>query len=180
MNTFCQSPVMINTERKNANVANERQISLDIMAEKIKVFTGLTLQSKINNSTYYNSEEDVSESDPKSNPLVATNISDGNERKITDTDTIKGNSSHKLLTNREITAIIQGIIPPVNQTTSDGVETSGKALHAVRAVLDKEIVTSATCSTASVLKDPPVVNWKVTGKIIPFDKNNVGIPPHNH
>ena len=44
----------------------------------MKVFKLLTLQSTINNSEYYNSEENVAESDPKSDPLVATHTSDGN------------------------------------------------------------------------------------------------------
>ena len=58
MYNFIQSPVTINTPRRIANVPNERQISLDILAETIKGFKGLTLQSTINNSAYYHSEED--------------------------------------------------------------------------------------------------------------------------
>ena len=78
MDTFCQSPATINTQSNNSNVANERQISLEILVETIKLFKGLTLQSTINDFAYYNSEEDVAESDPKSDPLVATHTSDGN------------------------------------------------------------------------------------------------------
>ena len=100
MDNLFQSPFTINTQRKNANNTNERRISSEILAETIKLFNGLTIQSKINDSVYSNSEEDVAESDPKSDPLVATHTSDGNERKITDTDTTKGNSPHKLSTNR--------------------------------------------------------------------------------
>ena len=44
MNTFCQSPTTTNTQRKNTNVTNERRISLDILAEKIKGFKRLTIQ----------------------------------------------------------------------------------------------------------------------------------------
>ena len=58
------------------------------------------IQSTINNSAYYDSEEHVAKSHPKSDPLVATHTSDGNERNTTDTDTTKGNSPYKLLTNR--------------------------------------------------------------------------------
>ena len=54
------------------------------MAETLK---GLTLHSTINYSTYYNSDIDDAEFDPKSDPLVATNTSDGKKRKVTDTDT---------------------------------------------------------------------------------------------
>ena len=36
MDTLFQSPVTINTQRKNENVTNERQIALDIHSETIK------------------------------------------------------------------------------------------------------------------------------------------------
>ena len=72
--------------------------------------------------------------------------------------------------------IIQGIIPTFTQTTADGVATSGRALHAVRTVLHEEIVTVTKRSTSGVLKDPPVVNWKDTGRTVPVDRNTVGIP----
>ena len=115
---FNQSPFTTNTQGDIEKVTNERQISLDILAETIKIFNELTIQSTINDSKYNNSEEDDSESDPKRDSLVATHTSDRNEMKITDTDTTNRNSTHKLLTNIEIPAIIQGVIPPVNQTTA--------------------------------------------------------------
>ena len=65
---------------------------MEILAETLK---GLTLHSKINNSAYYDSDEDDVESDPKSDPLVATHTSDGKKRKVTDTDTTNRNSAHK-------------------------------------------------------------------------------------
>ena len=99
------------------------------------------------------------------------------KEKSTDTDTNKGNYPHKLFTNREIPALIQGVIPPVNKTAVCGVTTSGRAFHAVRAVIHKEIVTGATRSAAGVLKYPTVVNWKDTGGMIPFDRNTIRIPP---
>ena len=102
MDTFCQSPVTINTKINNANIPNERQISSDILAETLKGFKILTLKSTINDSEYYNSEEYDMESDPKSDQLVATRISDGKKRKLTDTDTTSGNSQQKLLINRFI------------------------------------------------------------------------------
>ena len=109
--------------------------------------------------------------------MVATHTSDGNKRKITDTDTTNGNHPHKLLTNREIPAIIQGVIPTVNQTTADAFVTSRRALHAVHAFLNKEIVTDATRITVDALKDPPVKNWTDASGPIPVDKNSAGIPP---
>ena len=60
----------------------------------------MTLQSKINDFADDYSNKNVAESDPKRYPLVATHISDRNERNFTDTETTKVNSPHKLLTNR--------------------------------------------------------------------------------
>ena len=65
MDTYCQYPIMNNTQRKDANVPNERRISSDILAETIKRFNRYTLCSTINDSGYYNSNEDDAESDPK-------------------------------------------------------------------------------------------------------------------
>ena len=58
LDTFSRSPFTTNTKVKITNVPNQRQIPLDILAETIKGFKGLTLQSTINDSKYYNSEED--------------------------------------------------------------------------------------------------------------------------
>ena len=82
-------------------------------------------------------QKNVAESYPKRDPLVDTHTSDGNKGKIADTDTTKVNYTHKLLTNREISAIIQGVILMVNQTTAYGIATSGRALNAVHMVLHK-------------------------------------------
>ena len=137
----------------------------------------MTLQSTINNSADDHSKINFAESDPKINPLVATHNSDINERKITDTGTTKGNSPHKLLTNRKIPAIVQGVLVPVTQMTVGGVLTSGRALYAIRAVFHKEIITGAMHIAAGVFKYPPVVNWKDTDETIPVDRNIVRIPP---
>ena len=102
MDTLCQDSVTTNTQGDIANMTYERQIYSNILAETIKGFKILTLKSTINDSEYYNSEEDDMESDPKSDQLVATRISDGKKRKLTDTDTTSGNSQQKLLINRFI------------------------------------------------------------------------------
>ena len=65
IDTLCQSPLTINTQRKNSNVANESRISSDNMEETIKVFKGLKLQSTVNDYAYYNSDKGIAESDPK-------------------------------------------------------------------------------------------------------------------
>ena len=128
MYTFIQPPVTNNTPREKTDVANERRISSDGLIETLKGINRLTLQSTIYNSTDDHSNKNVAKSNPKSDPLVSTHTSDGNERKISDTDTTKGNFPHKLLMNREIPAIIQGVIPPINQTTADGVAPTGSRL----------------------------------------------------
>ena len=98
--TFIHPPVTTNTPREKTYVANERQISPDSLTETIKGFNRLTLLSTINDSAYDHSNKNVSESDPKSDQLVATHTSDGNKIKIIDPDTTKGNYPHKLLTSR--------------------------------------------------------------------------------
>ena len=130
---------------------------MDSLAETINGFNGLEIQSTINDYLYDDSEEDDAESDPNRDPRTATY-------------TTNGNPHHTLLTNREIPAIIQVAIPPVNQTTADGVATSRGDLYAVRTVPHKEIVTGATRSTLGVLNDPPVINWKEASGPIPVDK----------
>ena len=125
-------------------------------------------------------KKNVAKSDPKSDPLVATHTCDRNEIKITETNNNKENSPHKLLTNRKIPTIIQGVILPVNQTTTDLVATNGRALHEACAVLHKEMVPSLTRSTAGFLKDPRVINRKNTVGTITFYRNTVAIPPQNH
>ena len=110
-----------------------------MLAETLK---GLTLDSTINDSAYYNSDEDDAESDPKSDPLVATHTSDGKKRKITDTDTTNGNSPQKLLINRTIPVIIPPIEPPI----ADGVASSRETFY-LRQMSDlKEIVTDTARS----------------------------------
>ena len=81
MDTFCRSSVTTNIQGNLANVPNERRISSNILAETIKGFKVLTLNSTINDSAYYNSGEDDSGSYPKSDPLVVTNTSNGKKRK---------------------------------------------------------------------------------------------------
>ena len=177
--TFIQSPVTTNTPRKKIDVPNGGRISLESLTETTKGFNRLTLQPTINDSSYYNSDKDDAKSNPKRNQVVGTDTSDGNERKVTATDTTKGNSAHKLITNQKIPAVILAVIPPVNQTNADGVATSGSNLHAVHAVLHKDVVTGAARRAARVFKDPPLVNWKDTGRTIPRDRNTAGIPPRD-
>ena len=76
------------------------------------------LQSTINDSVDYHSNKNDAESDPKRDQVVATHTCDGNERKVTATDTNKGNYPHKLLTNQKIPEIIPAVTLPVNQNDS--------------------------------------------------------------
>ena len=136
-NFFQQSPVTTNTQEEIASVKNERLISSGILSEKIKVFNGLTIQSTINDSAYYNSEEDDAESDPNSNPKVTTH-------------TTNRNNPHKLLINQLIPEIIPATIPPIDQTISGDAAGSGETLQARCTILLKEIVTDAARSAAHV------------------------------
>ena len=178
MDTFSQPPVPINTQRKIANVPNERQIASKIMSETIKRFKVLTVQSKINDSEYYNSDEDDAESDPNSGPKVANQTSDGKKINVTDTDTNNRNYSQKLLINGLIPEITAGVIPPINNITADGVKASGRTLHAQHTIILKEITMDAARSAARFFKDPLMVNWKDMDGTISRDRNDVGTSPY--
>ena len=135
MDTFCQSSTTTNIQGKIVNVPNKRQIPLNIMAEMIKIFKGLTLDSTINNSKYYHFEEDDAESDPNSDPKVNTTASNGKKRKVTDTDTTNRNYSHRLLINLLIPETIPFVIPPIYQTIAEDYAGSGDTFHARRKIL---------------------------------------------
>ena len=94
----------------------------------------MTLKLTINNSAYYHSEEDGTESDPNSDPKVATHTSDKKKIKVTDTDTTNENCPHKSLINRLVPEIIPVVIPLIDQSTTDGYEASGETLHACRTI----------------------------------------------
>ena len=111
MDTFFQSLVTTNIQAKIANIPNSRWISSDILAETIKGFKVLTIDSTINDSEYYHSEEDDEESDPNSDPKVDTHSSDGKKIRVTDIDTTNGNYPQYLLINQLILEIIPVIIP---------------------------------------------------------------------
>ena len=145
------------------------------------------IQSTISDSAHSNSEELVDAvsapeelveavRNPKSDSLVATHTCDGNE-KDSATDTTNRNQPHKLLANRDIPAIIQGVTPPVHQATADGVSTCGGDLYVLLTVILEEIVTCAAPSAAHVFEDPMLVNWKVASRSIPIDMNTVGVSP---
>ena len=151
-NFYHQPPVTTNTQGKIANVKNERQISLDILAETIKGFNGLTMQWTINDSAYYDSEEDDTESDPNRDTKLATNNSNKKKRKVTDTDTNKKYHPRKLLTNQLIPEIIPVEIPLIDHTITEDATVSGETLHARRTILLKDIVTDAAHSTARVFQ----------------------------
>ena len=178
MDTFCQSPVTTNIQRNIASVPNERQMLSEILAETIKGFKRLTLQSTIKDSAYYNSEDDDAESNPKSNQVVATHTSDGKKRKFADADTTNRNSAHKLLIKRIIPEIVPVIMAPIGPTNRDGVASSGGTLHAHCTIISKDIVADAARSAARVFKYPMVVNYKDTYRTIAWDGNTIVNPPY--
>ena len=64
MDNLCQSPATTNKQGENVNTVftSERQNTLDVLAETLK---GLTIDSTLNDSAYYNLDEDDAEGDPK-------------------------------------------------------------------------------------------------------------------
>ena len=131
----------------------------------------MTLQSTINYSAYYNSDEEYVERDPNSDPLVATHTSDVKKRKVTDTDTTNIKYPQTLLINRLIPEIIPVIILPINPPIAYGVEASRGTLHAHEMITLKEIFMDAAYSGAHIFRDPTVVNWKDTDRKITRDGN---------
>ena len=129
---------------------NERQIALDVLKETIKEFHGQTIQSKIRDSAYYDSEEHDAVSDQKSDSLVATHASDRSKRKITDNYTIKGNSTHKLILNRLIPKTTPGAIRTIDQAITEDVAGIGETLDVRQTVLSKDIITDAARSGARI------------------------------
>ena len=77
MDTFCESPVPIKTQGDNANaiLTSDRRDVSDALAESLEV---LKIDSTINDSAYYNSNQN----DAKSDPLLATHTSDRKKKKL--------------------------------------------------------------------------------------------------
>ena len=111
----------------------------------------MTIQSKINNSAYHDSEGHDTTSDPKSDSLIATHTSDGNERIITDLEITNRNSSHKLIFNRLIPKIIPGAIRPIDQPITEDGAGIEETLDALQTVISKEIVMDVAFSGARIL-----------------------------
>ena len=61
MDTTFQSPVAMNAQKKDANMSLERRLASGILSETIKNIKGCTIQSTINYSVYYDSDEQVDE-----------------------------------------------------------------------------------------------------------------------
>ena len=59
MDTSFQSPVAMNAQKKDANMSLYRRLASGFIAETITYFKGCTIQSTINNSGYYESDEQV-------------------------------------------------------------------------------------------------------------------------
>ena len=114
------------------------------LAETLKI---LTIDSIINGSAYYNSDENDAEGNPKSNPLVATHTSDGKKIKVTDTVTTNGNYAQKLLINRTLPIITMTIDPQITNGIAAGRETP----HARQMPISKVIIKDAAHSSAHVL-----------------------------
>ena len=113
------------------------------------------------------------ESDPKSDSLVATRTSDGNKRKITDTDTTKINPPHKLILNRLIPNIIPGAIHLIDHTITEDVAGIRETLDARQTVLSKEIITDTARSGAHIFRTPREVSRTGRDGTTSWDGNTV-------
>ena len=91
--------------------------------------------------------------DPKSVQLVATHTSDGNERKITDTDTTNSNYPHKLILNRIIPNIIPGAICLIDHTITEDVAGIVDTLDTRQKILSKEIFMDAARSSVHIFQN---------------------------
>ena len=171
INTFCQSPITTNTQGKIANVPNERQIYANVLSETIIGFRILTLDSTMNSSEYYHSEENDAENDPNRYPKVATHSSDRKKIKVTDTDTTNENSPHKLLINWIIQEIILVEILLIEQTISEDGAEIGEILHVYCTIISKKIVIDATRRYAHVIITPAGVICYVTDRNTLWDRN---------
>ena len=166
INNFCQYPVTTNTqgENKKAIFTSKRRNTSDILAETLK---GLTLDSTINDSAYYNSDEYHAEGNPKSNPLAATRTSDRKKIIVTDTDTTNINSLKTFLINRTLPMII----PPIDPLIADGIAASKGTTYARQTTYLKVIVTYTARSGVRVFRNPADVNRTDTYRTIPQDGN---------
>ena len=104
--TFCQIPVTPNTQGKNENLilTSERLYNSDSLEEMLKALT-------INDTEYYESEENDAKGDPESDPKVANHTSDGKKRKVRKTSNI--NLQQKLLSNWTLPIITTTIDPRI-------------------------------------------------------------------
>ena len=125
---------------------------METLAKTIKGFKGLTLQSTINDSTYYNSEEDDAEFDPKIDQLVYTPTSDRKKIKVAYTDTTNVNSPQKLLINQLIPEITPVTIPPIDPCIVDGVVASSGNFHKRQTISSKDIVTDMARVFSDILR----------------------------
>ena len=127
---------MTNTQGENVNaiLTSERQHNSDILEETVK---GL----KNNNAEYYNSYENDAEVNPKSDPKVATRISDGKKRKVTDTSS--KNYPQKLLINQTLPIITTTCDPQI----PDGVATCRGTPQARPTPNSKAVIIDATGSS---------------------------------
>ena len=140
-NVTCVHSTISPSQGDIASVTSERRISLDVLAETINGFNELTIQSTINDSAYYDSEEDDAERDPNSDPKVATYITNVNP-------------PHKLFINWLIPDIIPGAIPPIDQTITEDAELIGETFEALQTIHSKEIVPDAARSGARIFRTP--------------------------
>ena len=71
--TSFQTPVAMNVQNKYANMSYERRLASGILAKTIKNFKGCTIQSTINNSVNYESNEQLDKINDSEEQIDARN-----------------------------------------------------------------------------------------------------------
>ena len=178
--TSFQPPVTMNVQKKYENWSLERRLAAGGLDKMVKEFKGCTIQSDEQIDTTIDSEEHVDarnwlrndsaeqvdaiidskklvvdESNPKSDPIIATHTTNG----ISDTHTTNGISTQKLFINPTIQAVVRPITPLVTPE----VEFVKESLRPRHSVLPQANVTDAARPCAHIF-------W-ITGNIIGTERD---------
>ena len=180
MNTSFQSPITISAQKKDAHMSLERRLASGVLAEMIKIFKECTIQSTINDSGYYESDEQVDEINDSEKQVDARNwlrmdsakqvdtISDA--EKLVDagsdpksnpirnqkeaTHTTNGNFTQKKLINPTIPVVV-GLINPLVAANLVGLQ---EMMSPRQTMLPKANVTDAALSCTRIFRTLGKIN----------------------
>ena len=189
--TLFQSPVTVNSQKKDANVIYERRIASVILAETIKQFKECNIQSTINNFGYYDSNEQVNATNDSkeqvdvmnwlrndseeqfnvindSEELVDAKSNPSSDPKVA-TYTTNGKFTQKLLFSWFVPKIIPATIRPVDQIVTEDLPGIREILGSRQMVLPKASVTDSSRSGACILRTPRKVSCTSRDRSTPQD-----------